>query len=144
MPIGLAPNAYSSFDHHVVDNDAVDASPEIPLPFNEGVTVRGYSAFNQPNCQVIIEDFMPGPEFAWQFSHDEMQYCISGEAEMEVFMPPLFSETKKVHIRPGSVYSFPVGARMHVKVIGDQPCRHIAFCPPSPNYPFPKYEDVKT
>lgn len=143
MPIGLAPHPRSGFGLHTIDEAALETAPMLPLPFNEGVTIRGYSAINQPNCQVIIEDFMPGDEFDWTFVHDEFQYCISGEMEVEVALPPLYAEVVRARITPGTVFTYPVGARKHVRVTSDVPFRHICFCPPSPDYPFPTYEDVK-
>ena len=144
MPIGLAPTPRSGFAAHTIDAAVLDAAPMLPLPFNDGVTIRGYSAINQPNCQVIIEDFMPGDQFVWTFTHDEFQYCLSGEMEVEVFLPPLYAESVKLRIGPGTVYTYPVGARKHVRVLGEVPFRHICFCPPSPDYPFPTYDQLKS
>jgi quercetin dioxygenase-like cupin family protein len=141
-PIGLAPTARSKFAVHSIDHAAMDRAPLFDLPFSPGVKIRGYSATNQPNCQVIIEDFMPGTEFWWTFAHDEFQYVLSGEMELEVYLPPLYSEVIKRRIKAGDVFTYPVGARKHVKVIGDKPVRHICFCPPSPDYPFPTYESL--
>jgi quercetin dioxygenase-like cupin family protein len=143
MPIGLAPTARSSFDAHTIDNAALDRAPLFDLPFNPGVKIRGYSAINQPNCQVIIEDFLPGSEFWWTFAHDEFQVALSGEMEVEVYLPPLYTEVIKRTIRAGDIFTYPVGARKHVKVTGSVPFRHICFCPPSPNYPFPTLDDLK-
>lgn len=143
MPIGLAPTAASQFAAHRIDEAALENAPVFDVPFNTGAKLRAYSAINQPNCQVIIEDFMPGAEFEWTFPHDEMQYAISGEMEVEVALPPLYSEVTKVRITPGTVYTYPLGARKKVKVVSDAPFRHICFCPPSPNYPFPTYDEVK-
>lgn len=143
MPIGLAPTARSSFDAHTIDHAALDRAPLFPLPFSDGVTIRGYSAINQPNCQVIIEDFMPGTEFWWTFAHDEFQVALSGEMELEVYLPPLYSEIVKRTIRAGDIFVYPVGARKHVKITSKEPFRHICFCPPSPNYPFPTLADLK-
>lgn len=143
MPVGLAPTPRSTFEAHNIDEAALDGAPLLELPFNPGVRIRGYNCINQPNCQIIVEDFMPGDEFDWVFTHDEMQYCISGEMEVTVYLPPLYSEVITAHITPGTVYSYPLGARKHVKVLGDQPFRHICFCPPSPNYPFPTLEQLK-
>lgn len=143
MPVGLAPTVRSGFEAHSIDHAALDAAPLLELPFNPGVTIRGYSAINQPNCQIIVEDFLPGDEFEWTFVHDEMQYAISGEMEVEVWLPPLYAESIKARITPGTVYSYPLGARKRVKVVSDEPFRHICFCPPSPNYPFPTLDDLK-
>lgn len=143
MAIGLAPTPRSGFAYHYIDHDALDKAPLLDLPFNPGVKIRGYSAINEPNCQVIIEDFMPGDEFSWTFTHDEMQYAVSGEMEVEVYLPPLYSEVIKAKITPGCIFTYPVGARKHVKVTGTEPFRHICFCPPSPGYPFPTLDDLK-
>jgi quercetin dioxygenase-like cupin family protein len=142
MPIGLAPTVRSTFEAHTIDHAALDAAPMLPLPFSNGVSIRGYSAINQPNCQIIVEDFMPGDEFDWVFTHDEMQYCLSGEMELTVYLPPLYSEVIKTKITAGTLYSYPVGARKHVKVTSDVPVRHICFCPPSPNYPFQSHAEL--
>lgn len=143
MPIGLAPTPYSKFEAHKIDEAALEGAPLLELPFSPGVMIRGYSAINQPNCQIIIEDFLPGTEFWWTFAHDEFQYCISGEMELEVYLPPLYSEVVRTRITAGTIYTYPVGARKHVKIVGDQPFRHICICPPSPNYPFPTLDDLK-
>jgi hypothetical protein len=143
MPIGLAPTARSSFDAHTIDNAALDRAPLFDLPFNKGVKIRGYSAINQPNCQVIIEDFLPGSEFWWTFAHDEFQVALTGEMEVEVYLPPLYTEVIRRTIRAGDIFTYPVGARKHVKVTGSVPFRHICFCPPSPDYPFPTLADLK-
>ena len=142
MPVGLAPTVRSSFEAHAIDHAALDSAPLIDLPFNPGIQIRGYSAINQSNCQVIVEDFMPGDEFWWTFVHDEIQYALSGEMEVEVFLPPLYSEVIRTTISAGMVFSYPLGARKHVKVLSDVPFRHICFCPPSPNYPFPTADEL--
>ena len=139
---GLAPSPRSKFEAHLIDHDAMDKAPPFDLPFNPGVKIRGYSAINQPNCQIIIEDFFPGDEFEWQFVHDEQQYCLSGSMELKVWLPPLFGEMIETTIVPGTVYSYPIGAKKRVKVLGDEVCRHICFCPPSPNYPFPTVDEI--
>lgn len=143
MPIGLAPTPRSSFDAHTIDNAALDRAPLFDLPFNPGVKIRGYSAINQPNCQVIIEDFLPGSEFWWTFAHDEFQVALTGEMEVEVYLPPLYTEVIRRTIRAGDIFTYPVGARKHVKVTSSVPFRHICFCPPSPDYPFPTLADLK-
>ena len=63
--------------------------------------------------------------------------------ELTVWLPPLYSEKIETVIVPGTVYNYPIGAKKKVKVLGDEVFRHICFCPPSPNYPFPTAEQVK-
>lgn len=143
MPIGLAPAKRSSFARHTIDHAALDRAPLFDVPFSGGVKIRGYSAINQPNVQVIIEDFLPGTEFSWVFTHDEFQVALSGEIDLQVWLPPLYSEVIRTRVKAGDIYTYPVGARKHVKVISTEPFRHICFCPPNPDYPFPTLEDLK-
>ena len=84
-----------------------------------------------------MEDFLPGEDIVWTFPHDELQYVLSGAAELEVSMPPLYGETLRARVEPGCIVYFPAAARMRVTVLHDAPCRHIAFCYPNPSYPFP-------
>ena len=143
MPVGLAPTPRSSFAVHLPDHAALDTAPLLRLPFNGDVDIRGYSAINQPNCQVIVEDFLPGSSFDWTFTHDEFQVAIAGEMQLTVWLPPLYADKVETRITPGMVYTFPLGARMHVEVVGDRPYRHLCLCPPSPDYPFPTLDDLK-
>lgn len=144
MPVGLAPTARSDFAVHRPDHAALDGAPLLRLPFNGAVDIRGYSAINQPNCQVIVEDFLPGTSFDWTFVHDDFQVAVSGEIALTVWLPPLYADKVEHRITAGMFYTFPLGARMHVEVIGDQPYRHLCFCPPSPNYPFPTLDEIKS
>ena len=144
MPVGLTPGDYSRFRVHRIVAEDMDAAEPMELPFNPGVMIRGYGTeINEPAAQVVIEDFLPGTEFDWTFVHDEMQYAISGEIDIEVFLPPLYAESVKERLSAGCVYLFPAGARMHVKVLGDEPYRHICFCTPNPSYPFPPAASMK-
>ena len=140
---GAAPSPRSAFEAHKIDHDVMEKAQLLDLPFSDGIKIRGYSAINQPNCQVIIEDFFPGDEFEWQFAHDEIQYCLSGSMQLTVWSPPLFAERVDTVIEPGTLYNYPIGTRKRVKVLGDEPFRHICLCPPSPNYPFPTADDVR-
>jgi hypothetical protein len=63
--------------------------------------------------------------------------------EVQVWLPPLYDKMIQAKITPGTVYVYPIGARKKVKVLGNQPLRHICFCPPSPDYPFPTLADLK-
>lgn len=144
MPIGLAPTPRSQFVATRIDLEALEHAPQFEIPFNPGAMLRGYDALRQPTCQIIVEDWMPGgPEFTWVFAHDEYQYGISGEVEIEVHLQPLYGESVKTTLGAGSLYIFPVGARMKVRVLGDQPYRHICFCPPNPDYAFPSLDEVR-
>lgn len=142
MTRGLAPNQRSTFEISNLDESAMLAAPLMDLPFNENVQIRGYTAVNQPNCQIIVEDFMPGQTLEWVFTHDEMQYCLSGEMDLTVWLPPLYQETVTTKVKAGSMYTFPIGARMKLTVTSAEPLRHICFCPPSPNYPFPTLAEL--
>lgn len=143
MTNGLAPNPRSKFKAYDYDPADMEGTEWFDLPFNPGAKIRGYTVVNEANCQIVYEDFMPGSEFQWTFIHDEFQYAVAGEIEIEVFEPPLFQESTVTRFKAGTVCSFPLGARMHVKVIGDEPFRHICFCSPNPDYPFPTIEALR-
>ena len=143
MPVGLTPGQYSRFQVHKIRPEDMASAALLGLPFNDGVQIRGYNTeINEPAAQVVVEDFLPGSEFSWTFVHDELQYGLSGAIDIEVFLPPLYSETVKTRLDEGCVYLFPAGARMHVKVLGDEPYRHICICVPNPGYPFPDAESM--
>lgn len=139
--MSLSGISYSKFKVHHFNHDDMDRAELIPLPFNPGVEIKGYSTeINEPCAQVVVEDFLPNTEIWWTFPHDEFHYCVSGSAEIEFFLPPLYAESVKETIRPGSVVLMPSGGRMNIKT-GDEPYRHICFCFPGPDYPFPPLRD---
>ncbi|MEL7027794.1 MAG: hypothetical protein AAGL49_00975 [Pseudomonadota bacterium] len=143
MPVGLTPGQYSRFQVHRIKASDMEAAPLLELPFNPGVTLKGYKTeIDEPAAQVIVEDFLPGTEFSWTFVHDELQYALSGKIDIEVFLPPLYGESVKTTLDEGCIYLFPAGTRMHVKVLGDEPYRHICICVPNPGYPFPPAESM--
>lgn len=144
MSRGLSPNAKSRFAQSRVDLAAIEAAPLMDLPFNPGVQIRGYSAINEPNCQIIVEDFMPGQTLEWTFIHDEMQYFLSGEMDLTVWLPPLYAERIDTKITAGDICNFPLGTRMRLSVTSAEPLRHICFCPPTPDYGFPTLEKLQT
>lgn len=127
---------YSRFRVHKIDPRDMTEAKAIPLPFNPGVDIKLYGTeIDEPAAQVIIEDFLPGSEINWVFPHDELQYCLSGKAEIEFWMPPLYQEKETAVLEAGSVYLLPQGGRMRIRVIGDEPFRHICICVPNPGYP---------
>ena len=138
---GAVPSPRSAFEAHKIDHDVMEKAHCLTCRFRRDQD-SGYSAINQPNCQVIIEDFFPGDEFEWQFPHDEIQYCLSGSMQLTVWSPPLYAERVDTVIEPGTLYNYPIGTRKRVKVLGDEPFRHICFAP-QPNYPFPTADDVR-
>ena len=142
--MGLAGIEYSRFRvHHFKESD-MEAATEFPLPFNPGVTIKGYGTeVDEPAGQIVIEDFLPGSKFSWQFAHDEMQYAISGRAHIMFYHPPLYSDVVEADLGPGSMYLLPNGGRMEIEVVGDEPYRHVCFCFPGPKYPFPPAASMK-
>lgn len=136
--MGLARTEYSSFQVHKIVPDDMDGVAPIDLPFNPpGTQIKVYGTeINEPAAQVAIEDFLPGTELTWVFPHDEVQYCLSGRAEIEIHMPPLYQEVKRAILEPGCVYLLPQGGRMRIKVLDDVPFRHVCICFPNPSYPF--------
>ena len=83
------------------------------------------------------EDFVKGTDITWTLAHDEVQYVVSGRAEIEYHLPPLMLETGKVEAGPGSVYLLPRGCRVVWRVLSDAPCRHLCITYPNAGYPIP-------
>ena len=141
--MGLHGINYSKFQIHQYNPSDMEAAPLIPLPFNDGVSIKGYGTeVNEDAGQIVIEDFLPGTKFSWQFSHDEMQYGISGRARIRFYHPPLYADVVEHELGPGSMYLLPNGGRMEIEVLGDEPYRHVCFCFPGPKYPFPPAESM--
>jgi len=127
---------YSRFAIYHVDEADVADSPTFPFPFVDGSQFRAVNVgIDEPATQVNFEDFLPGPEIPWTLFHDEIQYVVSGRAEIEYWLPPLMAQTGKVEAGPGSIYLLPRGCRVIWRVLGDEPFRHLCICVPNPGYP---------
>jgi hypothetical protein len=123
--------------YRCVDRDLDDA-PDMEFPFAPGSKFRAVNTgINEPACQINYEDFTKGTDIVWTLAHDEVQYVVSGRAEIEYHLPPLMLETGKVTAEPGCVYLLPRGCRVVWRVLSDEPFRHLCITYPNPGYPIP-------
>ena len=83
-----------------------------------------------PTVRSSSRTFFPAMNLSGSFP-DEIQYCLSGSMQLTVWSPPLYAERVDTVIEPGTLYNYPIGTRKRVKVLGDEPFRHICFCPPA-------------
>jgi ethanolamine utilization protein EutQ (cupin superfamily) len=125
------------------DSD-LDNAPDLEFPFHPGSRFRAVNTgINEPSVQVNYEDFFKGKDIHWSLPHDEVQYVISGTAEISYFLPPLMLESGVVNVEPGSIVYLPNAARVIWKVTSDEPLRHLCICWPNPGYPIPVADSVK-
>ena len=123
--------------YHCEDCD-LDTAPDLEFPFTPGSRFRAVNTgIDEPGVQINYEDFVKGDDIVWTLAHDEVQYVVSGEAEITYHLPPLMQETGKVVAKAGSVYLMPRGCRVVWRVLSDEPFRHLCVCFPNPGYPIP-------
>lgn len=135
---------YSRFRMYTVVDRDLDDAPACEFPFVPGSKFKAVNCgIDEPAVQVNFEDFLPGPDIVWSMFHDEVQYVVSGRAEITFHLPPLMQEHGKVVAGPGSIYLLPRGARIVWRVLGDEPFRHLCICIPNPGYPIPVAESVR-
>ena len=141
--MGLTDITWSKFKiYDPVDSD-LDNAPDLEFPFHPGSKFRAINTgIDEPSTQVNYEDFYKGMDIGWSMPHDEVQVVVSGEAEIEYFLPPLMAESGKVIAKKGSVYLLPQGARIIWRVVSDEPFRHLCICYPNPRYPIPVADSV--
>ncbi len=130
--------AWGRFGHYACQDADLDGAPELEFPFTPGSRFRAVNTgVDEPACQINYEDFLKGPDIVWTLAHDEVQYVVSGEAEVSYHLPPLMLESGKVVARTGSVYYLPRGCRVVWRVLSDAPFRHLCITYPNPGYPIP-------
>lgn len=129
---------YSRFGHYRAHDADLDEAPDLEFPFVPGSRFRAVNTgIDEPACQVNFEDFYAGKDIPWTLFHDEVQVVLKGRAEIEYWLPPLFTEHGKFVAEPGSVYLMPRGCRVVWRVLGEEPFRHLCITYPNPGYPIP-------
>ncbi|MEL7030214.1 MAG: hypothetical protein AAGL49_13650, partial [Pseudomonadota bacterium] len=104
---------WSKFKIYSVADSDLDEAPDLEFPFHPGSRFRAVNTgIDEPCTQINYEDFYKGQAITWSMPHDEVQYVVSGRAEITYFLPPLMQESGKAIAEPGSVYILPQGARI--------------------------------
>jgi len=130
----MQPLTYSRFSHYKLVDEDVESAPVETFPFSDGAKFRGVGVINQPACQVVFEDFLPGADFAWTCWHDEVHFVTHGRAEITYYEPPMFEGSGKILAEPGSLYLVPRGTRMEWTVL-EGPFRRFTVDFPNPGFP---------
>lgn len=137
VPGGTAfPYPYSEFEVHKVTDDGM-----APIDITtKGVTVDFKAYVDEPGATIGLEDYRPGDEVDWNYLHDEVHYILKGKGEITYSLPPLHRRWYQTTAEAGCVYLIPRGARLRIKVIGDEPYRHLFVVMPGGFYPQDKLD----
>ena len=121
--------------YDIQDSD-LDTAEDMEFPFHPGSRFRAVNTgIDEPSVQINYEDFFPGQDIAWVLPHDEVQYVVSGTAEIDYWLPPLMLESGTVSVKPGSIVFLPRASRVVWRVTSEEPLRHLCVCYPNPGYP---------
>lgn len=130
--------AWGKFAHYRYDKNDLADEPDLEFPFVPGSKFRAVNTgIDEPALQLNLEDFFKGTDIPWTLSHDEAHYVISGECEIEYWLPPLMLESGKIIAKAGDSYYMPRGCKVIWRTLSDEPFRHLCFCFPNPGYPIP-------
>ena len=89
-------------------------------------------AIRTPEASVACEDFAAGSTVQWFFDYPEVQYILSGKAEITYRLAPLYIEEKTFTAEAGDAYVIPKGAMLEFKVDPSGPFRK--FCVIMPGF----------
>ena len=90
-------------------------------------------AINEPRCYAGFQEVRPGdPAESWVMWFDEIQYALSGSANLIYRMPPLFNEEYTLNLSAGDLFLLPLGCDFTWEVIGDEPFRTVIAALPYP------------
>jgi hypothetical protein len=129
---------WGKFAHYRYNDQDLANEPDLQFPFVPGSRFRAVNTgIDEPALQLNLEDFYKGVEIPWTLAHDEAHYVISGECEIEYWLPPLMLETGTIIAKAGDSYYMPRGCRVIWRTLSDVPFRHLCFCFPNPGYPIP-------
>jgi quercetin dioxygenase-like cupin family protein len=130
--------AWGKFAHYRYHDQDLANEPDLEFPFVPGSRFRAVNTgIDEPALQLNLEDFYKGVDIPWTLAHDEAHYVISGECEIEYWLPPLMLESGKIIARAGDSYYMPRGCRVIWRTLSNEPFRHLCFCFPNPGYPIP-------
>jgi ethanolamine utilization protein EutQ (cupin superfamily) len=90
---------------------------------------------DEPPCQIVYEDFFPGPEYHWTTWVDQIDFVTEGRAEITYYQPPSLEEKRTIIVEAPCIYLIPRGTPIVWKVLGDEIFRHISVDIPNPLFP---------
>jgi hypothetical protein len=140
----MYPVNYATFAYYKIDPSDLDSVAPAPQPFLGGGPSRMVGiGIDEPCCQVVYEDFFPGHEYRWTTWVDQLDYCVSGKAEITYYQPPALEVKRTVLVEAPCIYLLPRGTPLVWKVIGDEVFRHFSFDIPNPLFPTELAASVK-
>lgn len=104
------------------------------------VTIDFKAYTDEPGATIGVEDYRPGDEVEWTYFHDEVHYILKGKGEIAYSLPPLHRHWYTTTAEEGCVYLVPRGATLRIKVLGDEPYRHLFIVMPGGFYPADKLD----
>lgn len=126
---------YSRFRVYHADPADLDAAPHETWPFNPTARYRFHEIADEPACQILYEDYLPGGDDpVWTVWTNDLHVVLSGRAEVTCWQPPLFRDAIRAVVGQGPIYLMPRGSRVRWRVLGDEPFRHFAVDFPNPGY----------
>lgn len=125
------------------DERILDVLPKIHVDpndkFIETQTLRGSWSIHpdliwKPEGLVALEAFPAGKVTKYTFWHNEVQYIVSGRAELRYVLPiTRYSVKKSMNVVPGDAYIIPCGADVEFDVDASGPL--VRFCVAMPGPP---------
>ena len=140
----MYPVNYSKFAYYKIEPSDLDTIEPQPIEFLGGGLHRMVGVgIDEPCCQVVYEDFFPGYEYKWTTWVDQIDYVVSGKAEITFYQPPSLEVKQTVLVEAPSIYLIPRGTVLTWKVIGEDVYRHFSFDIPNPLFPTDLAKSVK-
>ena len=87
-------------------------------------------AIRTPEASVAREDFPAGSTVRWFFDYAEVQYILSGKAEITYRLAPFYLEEKTITAEAGDVYVIPKGAVLEFKIDPSGPYKKLCVIMP--------------
>ncbi len=129
-------------NYETADERILDVLPKIHVDpndkFIETHTFRGSWSVHsdliwKPEALVALEAFPAGKVTKYTFWHDEVQYIVSGRAELTYCLPiTRFSVKKTIKVVPGDAYVIPCGADVEFDVDAAGPLVRFCVAMPGP------------
>jgi hypothetical protein len=140
----MYPINYSKFSYYKIDPNDLDSVEPTAMPFLGGGPSRMVGiGIDEPCCQVVYEDFFPGHEYKWTTWVDQLDFVVSGKAEITFYQPPSLEVKQTVLVEAPCIYLLPRGTPLVWKVIGEKVFRHFSFDVPNPLFPTELAKSVK-
>jgi hypothetical protein len=126
---------YSKFRMYKIENSDLDSITPGPFPFCEGAVSRMVGVgIDEPACQVVLEDYFPGPPYVWTVWQDQIDVVLSGKAKITYYEPPDQNIQRTVIAEAGCLYLIPRGTKIIWNILGEEPFRHLSIDFPNPGF----------